>query len=302
MLWVEKYRPDEWDELVGNPTIMQQVENSVKSGDMGHLMLVGPAGTGKTTLAKVIAQELFDDGPDDTRFLELNASDERGISTIRNKVKKVAGRSTLGEAHRIIFLDEADALTGDAQQALRRIMEQYHENCRFILTGNFEGQFIDALKSRCTVHNFEGVSPDESQTALRRVAQAEDMDIDDEVLETLSRIYRGDLRGQVNKLHDLSLQDEIDPDSIAAGEDFVKLYNLIGSREYMAAIKVADQETLRNMYNYMMRKDDVPPVVKAKVSPVMAKYDWRMNRSADKDIQLNALVAELCETLGDYIK
>lgn len=301
MLWVEKYRPETWDGIVGNNAKVNEIRQSVTSGDMSHLMLVGPAGTGKTTCAHVIANELYGSA-EDSRFRELNASDERGIDTIRNKVKKIAGRSTLDDGYRIIFLDEADSLTSDAQQALRRIMENYHETCRFILTGNFEDGFIGALKSRCSVYRFDPIKPEECMKALRNIKEQEDLNIDDSVLEKLTHIYRGDLRGQINKLHALSKLDEVDPDSIEAGEDYVKLYNLIGKRQYMAAIKVADQETLKRMYNYMMRKEDIPPVVKAKISPIMAKYDWRMKRSADREIQINALVAELCEQLGEYIK
>lgn len=301
MLWVEKYRPTTWDGIVGNKDAINEIRQSVTSGEMSHLMFTGPAGTGKTTTAYVIARELYGDA-DDTRFRELNASDERGINTIRDKVKKFASRSTLDGGYRIIFLDEADSLTNDAQQALRRIMENYHETCRFILTGNFVDGFIGALKSRCSDYRFDPPEPEESIKVLRRIRDAEDLDISDEVLEKVTHIYKGDIRGQVNKLQALSHLDEVDPDNIDSGEDYVKLYNLIGQREYMAAIRVADQETIQRMYNYMMNKDEIPPVVKAKVSPIMAKYDWRMNRSADREIQMNALIAELCEQLGEYIK
>lgn len=301
MLWVEKYRPDSWNEIVGNDPIINEIESAVKSGEMGHMLFVGPAGTGKTTTATVIAKELYGDETD-TRFKELNASDERGINTIRNKVKKFAGRQTLDDQFRIVFLDEADNLTKDAQQSLRRIMENYHETCRFILSGNYKAQVIPAIRSRCAVYEFNGVDQDSAYSALKRIADAEELDVDDEVLHKLTRIYDGDLRGQINKLQSLSKKDSIDPESLESGEDYIKLFNLIGKQNFMGAVRTADQETLQRMYNYMLENDNIPGVVKAEVSVIMAKYDWRMERSADEQIQLNALVSELITELSQYIK
>ena len=302
MLWVEKYRPVTWEEIVGNDPIISEVRQTVQSGEMGHMLFVGPAGTGKTTTAMVIARELYGE-VDDTRFKELNASDERGISTIRQKVKKFAGRSTLDDQFRIVFLDEADSLTRDAQQALRRIMEKYYGTCRFILSGNYKHQLIPAIRSRCSVYEFNGVDQKSAFGALKRIKREEGLDnVDDEVLTKLTRIYDGDLRAQINKLQSLSHKDEVLPEDLDSGEDYIKLFNLIGSKNFMGAIRVADQETLQRMYNYMLEQDDIPDVVKAKVSITMAKYDWRMERSADEQIQLNALVAEFIEELNQFIK
>lgn len=302
MLWVEKYRPTTFDDIAGNRNTIEEVRRQVESGEMDHMAFFGPPGTGKTTTAQVIARNMFG-SVDDTNFKELNASDERGISVIRKQVKKFAGKRSLDNSFKIIFLDEADNLTPDAQEALRRIMEKYHETCRFILTGNRENGITPALRSRCNVYKFEPVSQEEARRALERIVEAESLGLDGEVLSKLTQIYDGDLRSQVKKLQTLSQLDDVSADDLESGEDYKTLYNFVGKQEFMAAKRVADEETLRRMYNYMMDKDEIPGRVKAEVSIIMGKYMWRIDRSsADEKIQINALVAELIQELSKHVK
>lgn len=301
MLWVEKYRPTTFNEVVGNEEVVRAIEDEVKGGNMNHMALIGPAGVGKTTMAEVIAHYLFD-GPDDSRFKELNASDTRGIDVIRNEVKKFAGRKTLSDQYKIIFLDEADSLTRDAQQALRRTMENYQDSCRFILTGNYSGGFIDPILSRCSDYVFDPIEVGESVEALRSVSQAEGYSIDEEVFEKIARIKPGDLRSQIIKLQGLcSGEGEVTPDDISAGEDYLTLLNFIGKKQFMSAKKLATEPMLRQLYNYVMQREDVPGRVKAEMSITYAKYLARVKDSPDKDIQLNALVAELIKQISDHI-
>ena len=301
MIWVEKYRPETFDEIVGNPDTISQIKSEVESGNMNHMAFFGPAGTGKTTTANVIGNYLYGDS-DNSQFMELNASDERGIDTIRNKVKKFAGRKSVLDQHKIIFLDEADSLTPDAQQALRRVMEQFQESCRFILTGNYPSRLIEAIRSRCSEFEFDGVEDEACKTALRNIADNEGVEISDEVLDRLTSVYSGDLRSQIIKLQSLSAQDEITVDMLQSGEDYFKLFNLIGDKKFMAAKKVANETNLKELYGFLMTKDDIPGRVKAEVSVVYSKYMWRSQKSADREIHVNALVGELIKELQKYTK
>lgn len=300
MLWVEKYRPETFDEIVGNRDIVNEIEKQVEDGSIPHMAFFGPAGVGKTTAATVIARELFG-SVDDTSFMELNASDERGINVIRNKVKKFAGRKSLDGAHKIVFLDEADSLTSDAQNSLRRVMEQYHESCRFILTGNYPHKLIKPLRSRCTVYEFDKVSKSEAIRALERINDEEGLELETELLEQLTRIYDGDLRQQIGKLQSLSKRDNPTAEDLESGEEYIQLFNYIAEPNFMAAVRTADRETMNQLFNYVMQKDSIPGRVKADVSIVFAKYMWRLDRSADEQIQLNAMVSELIKELQEHI-
>ena len=184
-MWTEKYRPKTFDEIRGQRDIVERVKKLVKSGNMPHLLFAGPAGVGKTTLALVIAHELYGSSWREN-FLELNASDERGIDVIRDKVKNFARTKAIGDVpFKIIYLDEADALTRDAQQALRRIMENYTATCRFILACNYSSKIIEPIQSRCTVFRFKPLPKEELIKLLEEIAKKEGLKIDKEALEAL---------------------------------------------------------------------------------------------------------------------
>ena len=154
-IWTEKYRPSKFHELVGQDEIVKRVESLTNSLNIPHLLFAGPAGTGKSTLALIVVKELYGANWREN-YLELNASDERGIKFVREKVKNFARTKSLGKVpFKIIFLDEADALTPEAQQALRRTMENYSATCRFILSCNYSSKIIDPIQSRCAIFIFK---------------------------------------------------------------------------------------------------------------------------------------------------
>src|SRR3989339_394548 len=154
-IWTEKYRPASFEEIRGQKEIVEKISAFVKSGNMPHLLFSGPAGVGKTTLALVIAKRLFGENWRQNT-LELNASDERGIDVVRVKVKDFARTKSIGDVpFKLIYLDESDALTKEAQQALRRTMENYTQTCRFILSCNYSSKIIDPIQSRCAVFRFK---------------------------------------------------------------------------------------------------------------------------------------------------
>lgn len=197
-IWIEKYRPKRLKEVVGHPEIVERLSAYVRAKNMPHLLFAGPAGTGKTTCAIVIARELFGEAWRQN-FQELNASDERGINVVRGKIKDFARTAPIGDASfKIIFLDEADALTADAQAALRRTMEKYSHICRFILSVNYSSRIIEPIQSRCAVFRFKPI--EDVKGFLLKIAEAEGLEVTEDALNAINLISRGDLRKAINTL------------------------------------------------------------------------------------------------------
>lgn len=198
-VWVEKHRPSTLSEVVGQDDIVNQLQGYVASGDVPHLLFAGSAGLGKTTSAVALAKDLYGDDWSDN-FLELNASDDRGIDVVRDRIKSFA-RSSFGQYdYRIIFLDEADSLTDAAQAALRRTMEQFTNNIRFILSCNYSSQIIDPIQSRCSVHRFTSANADAVIGRLETIAEEEGVDVTDDGYEAIAYAANGDIRRAVNML------------------------------------------------------------------------------------------------------
>ena len=194
VIWTEKYRPKDFSEFIGQEHIVKRVKALVESGNMPHLLFVGPAGTGKTSLAMVIARKLFGSSWHNN-FLELNASDERGIDVIRIKVKDFARTRAIGDVpFKIIYLDESDALTRDAQQALRRTMENYTKTCRFILSANYSSKIIDPIQSRCAIFRFKRLSKEDVFKLIKKIAKNEGLSIDEKAMDALFEVSGGDCR------------------------------------------------------------------------------------------------------------
>ena len=199
-IWIEKYRPSNLSEVVGQTPVTSRLKNYVKERSMPHLLFAGPAGTGKTTCALALAKELFGELWKHNLH-ELNASDERGIDVVRGKIKEFARTAPLGEdGFKIIFLDEADALTGAAQAALRRTMEKYSRTCRFVMSCNFSSKIIEPIQSRCAVFRFRPLKAEDVERYLKFVAVKEELNIDKEAYESLTYLAQGDLRRAINGL------------------------------------------------------------------------------------------------------
>jgi replication factor C small subunit len=204
-IWTEKYRPSTFDEIKGQQEIVEKIKAFVESKNLPHLMFAGPAGIGKTTLSLVIAKQLFGETWRQNT-LELNASDERGIDVVRVKVKDFARTKAIGNVpFKLIYLDESDALTKEAQQALRRTMENYTKTCRFILSCNYSSKIIDPIQSRCAVFRFKPLAKEDIYILIDKVALEEGLTVSDDAKEALFSVCEGDVRRLENIMQSCSV-------------------------------------------------------------------------------------------------
>src|SRR3989454_1144729 len=246
-LWVEKYRPKSLDEVVGQEEIVERLKAYAKTGNLPHLLFAGPAGTGKTTCAIALARDMF--GEDwRQNYFELNSSDERGIETVRTKVKEIARLAPFGGSNfKIIFLDEADNLTADAQAAMRRTMETYSKTSRFILSANYSSRLIEPIQSRTAVFRFRPLKPAAIQEYIARIAKGEKLKISEDGMEALVYVAEGDMRRAVNALQvAASLGSTIDGDALykvsstSRPEEVKKLIEKALEGEFLRAREVLD--------------------------------------------------------------
>ena len=306
-IWIEKYRPKKLDDVAGQDEIIERLNAYVKTKNVPHLMFAGPAGTGKTTSALALAKELFGDTWKQN-FNELNASDERGIGVIRGKIKDFAITAPMGKADfKIIFLDEADSLTNDAQSALRRTIERYTHICRFILSVNYSSKVIEPIQSRCTVFRFSPIKPDDVKKYMRKIAQKEKLEITADGLETLIFISRGDLRKAINVLQvGASVNKKITAELLyettatAKPEDIKNLINTALSGNFMTArtqlydllIKygLSGEDIIKQIHQSIFDLT-IPDENKIKLIEKTGETEFRLIEGSNAHIQLEALLA-----------
>jgi replication factor C small subunit len=306
-IWVEKYRPKTLSDVVGQEEAVGRLKAYVKSKSVPHLMFAGPPGTGKTTSAIALAKDLYGENWSG-RFLELNASDERGIGVVRGKIKEFARVSTTDRTgFKIVFLDEADALTHDAQSALRRTMEKYTQTTRFILSCNYSSKIIDPIQSRCAVFRFRPLTVDQVKAYIRKIATEEGVDVTQDGVDALVFVAKGDLRRVVNSLQvAAALGERVDADVIykttsTARPDEVKaLLETALDGDFMAARNKLDgllieyglsgEDVIRQIHRSVF---DLTVDDRLKVSLVdkIGEAEFRMVEGANERIQIEALLA-----------
>jgi len=309
--WVEKYRPQTLDEVVGQDHIIQRLKRYVEEGSLPNLMFTGPAGVGKTTTALALAKSILGEYWRQN-FLELNASDARGIDTVRNDIKNFCRLKAVGSPFRIIFLDEVDNMTKDAQHALRREMEMYTKTSSFILSCNYSSKIIDPIQSRCAIFRFAPVKGHQIIKRLEMIAKVENIKTTPSALESVVYFAEGDMRRAVNILQaSSSLEKEITEDSVhevvskAKPRDVRKIINKAMDGDFMAARDLlrevmvvqgtSGEDMITQIYQEVSRmamEGSIEKNVYIDLIENIGEYDYRIREGSNPRIQLEALLTK----------
>src|SRR5574339_563592 len=319
LMWVEKYRPKKIDQIVNQKDIIRSLKNLIRKPDeIPHLLFAGAAGIGKTTTALCLSKELLGEGWR-RDVLELNASDERGIKMVRERVKefaaviKLPSRKDLKDPsnkndrqYRIIILDEADEMTSEAQTALRRIIEDSSKTTRFIIICNYLSQIIEPIQSRCAVFRFKRLDKEEIVEHLKKICNSEGIEYKDQALLKIYNYTEGDLRHSINILQTASGFGEINLSNVNAAMglsgrskigEVIKL-SLEGKFDD-ARIKLLELLFVYGLsaadffkYSYQEIKDMKLENIE-EIMSIMAEYDYRLSVGAHSEIQLTSFLAQL---------
>ncbi|MDE1865036.1 MAG: replication factor C small subunit [Candidatus Micrarchaeota archaeon] len=307
--WTEKYRPKSLNDVIGQKLIVDRLKSFVERGNFPNMIFAGSPGVGKTAAAVALAHDLYGSSLDGA-FRELNASDDRGIDVIRGKVKDFARTISINKVPiKIIFLDEADALTADAQHALRRTMEMFAAETRFILNANYASKIIEPIQSRCVVFRFKHLNEDEMKIYINRIAQGEGLNIDDNAVEALIYTSEGDMRKLTNTLQSSALQNKnITEQSIynvaarARPKEIVAMLNFAVTSKFDEARGELDNLILR----HGMSAEDiltqcyrevqnltVPERTKLEIMRELGDCNFKIVEGANERIQMEAMLASI---------
>jgi replication factor C small subunit len=306
-VWTEKYRPKKFEEVVGQEEILKRVKSLVNSMNIPHMLFAGPAGTGKTTLALIVVKQLFGEAWREN-YLELNASDERGIDVVRQKVKDFARTKAIGDVpFKVIFLDEADALTREAQQALRRTMENYTSTCRFILSCNYSSKILDPIQSRCVVFRFQLLEKKDIKRRVEFIVQNEGLTITPDAFDVIYEASEGDCRRVMNFLQataaispnitpDLvnTIVSKAKPSDVKIVLDYALAGDFQGSRDKLLDIMLKDSVSGQDVIKIIQKEIWVLPIdneLKVRLTEKTGEAEFRLVEGSDEFIQLEALLA-----------
>lgn len=300
-LYVEKYRPHKIEDCILPDRLKTVFQEYVKNGEFQHLLLTGPAGCGKTTVAKALCEELG------LNHLFINASDERGVDTLRNKVKGYASTVSLTGGRKVIIMDEADYLTPEAQAAFRGTIEEFGENCSFIFTCNFKAKIMDAIHSRCAVVDFALKGDEKAKMAtqmfkrITNILNLEGVTYDKAVVVKLVEKYFPDYRRTLNELQRHSVSGSIDASVVAQLDSVRSLGDLIKSlkdkdfgamRKWVVVNSDIDPARIyRSVYdglNEYLKAESIPAAV-----VTLAKYQYQSAFVADQELNLVACLTEI---------
>lgn len=311
-IWTEKYRPKSLSEMINQEHVVERLKAFVSEKNVPHMLFAGPAGCGKTTSALCIAEELFGKGWR-SNILETNASDERGIDTIRHKVKDFARTKAIaGVPYKIIILDEADALTNEAQQALRRTMESFTQTCRFILICNYSSKIIEPIQSRTSVFRFKSLTEKDVIKYAKRIAKGERLKIKEDGIKAIITISAGDLRKVANLLQTAASLKKIITENIiydvasqAKPGDVAEMLGLALKGDFENARKklqdmllkqgLAGEDIIKEIHR-QIHLLDIPQEVKIQLLEKTGEYEFRLSEGGDEHIQLEALLAQFLLT------
>ncbi|OXA40414.1 replication factor C subunit 5 [Folsomia candida] len=316
--WVEKYRPQHLDELISHDEIISTIKKFISVDKLPHLLFYGPPGTGKTSTILACAKQLYAPNEFSSMVLELNASDDRGIGIVRGQVLNFASTRTIFKSkYKLVILDEADAMTNDAQNALRRVIEKYTENVRFCIICNYLSKIIPALQSRCTRFRFGPLKPKQIRPRLAEVVKKENLAVNEEGTKALLKLGEGDMRKILNILQSTALAFS-DPGGSGVGNTVTLTANhfylctgapLPADIDTMvtwmltldltsAFTKIHDMKTRKGIaladilteVHKSMEKIDFPPTVRIFLLKEMAEIEYRLSIGTSEKLQLGALV------------
>ena len=306
-IWTEKHRPANFEEVKGQKEIVKRIKALVETKNIPHMLFAGSPGTGKTTLALIVAKQLHKNNWRNN-FLELNSSNDRGIDTIRNQVKDFAKTMAIeADAPKIILLDEADALTKEAQQALRRTMETYSNSCRFILSCNLVNKILDPIKSRCAIFKFKQLDKEDIELIIKEISKKEGLKIDDEIITLLYENCGGDVRQLQNILQSCSAtsknitKEEIKEFLMSIeSKDIEEVLNLALTKSFIESRK----KLLDTMLNHGLSGLDIVKEIQREILKLeiddnkklsiierCGEIEFRLVEGSDDFIQLEALLA-----------
>uniref|UniRef100_A0A3P9KL73 Replication factor C subunit 5 n=2 Tax=Oryzias TaxID=8089 RepID=A0A3P9KL73_ORYLA len=310
--WVEKYRPQKLDDLISHRDILSTIQRFVREDRLPHLLLYGPPGTGKTSTILACARQLYKDKEFNSMVLELNASDDRGIDVVRGPILSFASTRTIfKKGFKLVILDEADAMTQDAQNALRRVIEKFTENTRFCLICNYLSKIIPALQSRCTRFRFGPLSADQMIPRLRHVIQEESIDITEDGMKAIVTLSSGDMRRSLNVLQSTSMAyGKVTEDSVytCTGQplrsDIANILDWCLNKDFTSAYKqILQLKTLKGLalhdilteLHLLVHRVDFPPATRMTLLVKLADVEHRLASGTDEKIQLSSMVGAFQE-------
>ncbi|KAL2741699.1 replication factor C subunit 5 [Vespula maculifrons] len=306
--WVEKYRPKKLEELISHEEILKTIKKFIDENQLPHLLLYGPPGTGKTSTILACAKKLYKPAQFNSMVLEMNASDDRGIGIVRGQILNFASTGTMYRSgFKLIILDEADAMTNDAQNALRRIIEKYTENVRFCIICNYLGKIIPALQSRCTKFRFGPLQSEQILPRLNEVIEQENLKVTDDGKQALMTLCGGDMRKVLNILQSTWLAfGSVTEETVysCVGHplpvDIKNIANWLLNESYeLSYCKIQDlkikkglalQDILTELHLFV-HKIEFPDYVLINLVIKMAEIEKRIAVGCSEAVQLNALVA-----------
>lgn len=309
-LWVEKYRPESLDEIIGQDAIVRRLTSFVGDDEMPHLLFGGPQGVGKTAMFQAYAKEQYGDSWRQN-VLELNASDERGIDVVRDRIKNYArqgGATTSNVSFKLIFLDEADQLTKDAQPALRRTMEDFSDSTRFVLSCNYVNKIIQPIQSRCAMFRVGRLDDEAIEEILHHVADEEGVSGDPFIFDKIVRDARGDARKAINTLQAATIDGELDEESVKTVVGVVndtltrEIIDLAISGDLDDAMRRLDVEILKEGVNpqtlcdsilRVLKRSDMPDDAKVKCVDKLGETEWRIMNGANPNVQFHSLLSHI---------
>lgn len=307
--WVEKYRPESLDDLISQKEIVSTIQKFIKEERLPHLLFYGPPGVGKTSTILAVAKQLFKPGHFQSQVLELNASDDRGIGMVRDQVMSFAStRSIFSSGFKLVILDEADSMTKDAQNALRRTIEKFTENTRFCLICNYLNKIIPALQSRCTKFRFAPLKMELIKPRLDMVIEKEKLTVDEGGMKAITHLSGGDMRKALNIMQSTAM-------AFPSGITEERVYTCTGHPlkadirailQWMlqedfgsASSKISNMKQLKGLalqdiiteVHLLVQRIEFPHKIKIQVLERLAEIEYRLAGGSSEKLQTSAMIA-----------